>query len=271
MTPNRQDEEILAPVGDVFELLIVEPEGSEKEGPFMISVPSNAVGARLCASINQYTMAIQMGGHMVYDGSIIQDSVPLARGYEIQDQCDIYIYPRGDLPATFRNPDFHSLRASSSDVRAVEEPPQGVRETTYREVILDSGAAQPLFADEEGTYRYADGAEPTGREADPSGQLMLPSPLGAGGPAEPPSATAMPVLDPVSPAKATVGNAPVVATRTNVYQAPPKTSVTSQKLLPTAKATPRAAVYAGGPDDPDQPTCKRKGCDHSPWNGEAGF
>ncbi len=113
--------------------------------------------------------------------------------------------------------------------------------------------------------------ESIGRGVDPSGQLTLPNPLAAGGPAESLTAAAMPVLDPVSPAKTTVGNAPVVATRTDVYQAPSKTSVTSQKLLPTAKATPRAAVNAGGPDDPDQPTCKRKGCDHSPWNGKAGF
>ena len=120
-------------------------------------------------------------------------------------------------------------------------------------------------------YRHADGTIPTGREADPSGQLSLPNPLAAGGPAESPQAAAMPVLDPVSPAKVTTGNAPVVATRTNVYQVPPRTNATSQKLLPTAKATPRAAVNAGGQDDPDQPTCKRKGCDHSPWHGKAGF
>ena len=172
-------------------------------------------------------MTIQMGGYMVYDGSIIQDRVPLAQGYGIQDQCGIYIYPRGDLPAIFKNPDFHSLPASSTDVRAIDEPQRGVRETTYREVVVDSGAAQPLFADEEGKYRYADGIEPTGREADPSGQLTLPSPLGAGGPAESPSAAALPALDPVSPAKTTTGNTPVVATRTNVYQVPPKTNATS--------------------------------------------
>ena len=66
LTPNCQDEEVLAPVSDVFELLIVEPEGSEKQGPFMISVPSNAVGARLRATIDQYTATIRMGGRMVY-------------------------------------------------------------------------------------------------------------------------------------------------------------------------------------------------------------
>ena len=95
-TASLQDEEVLAPVSDVFELLIIEPEGSEKQGHFMISVPSSAVGARLRATINQYTMTIRMGGHMVYDGSIIQDNVALAQGYGIQDQCDIYICPRGD-------------------------------------------------------------------------------------------------------------------------------------------------------------------------------
>ncbi len=135
-----------------------------------------------------------MGGHMVYDGSIIHDSVPLAQGYGIQDQCGIYIYPRGDLPATFRNPDYHSLPASSSEVRAIEEPQQGVRETTFREVVHEPGTAQRLFADEEGRSRNADGIEPTGREADPSGQLTLPDPLHAGGPAESPPAAAMPFL-----------------------------------------------------------------------------
>ena len=146
------------------------------------------------------------------------------------------------FPAMFKNSDFHSFPASSSDVSAVEEPPKGVRETTYREVVLESGAAQQLFADEEGKSRYADGIESTGREADPSGQLTLPNPLGAGGPAESPPAAAMPVLDLVSPVKTTIGNTPVVATRINVYQVPPWTDATSQKLLPTAKATPRAVV-----------------------------
>ena len=52
-TANCQDEEVLAPVSDVFELLIIEPGESEKQGHFMISVPSSAVGARLRATINQ--------------------------------------------------------------------------------------------------------------------------------------------------------------------------------------------------------------------------
>ena len=44
-TANLKDEEVFAPVNDVFELLIVEPEGSEKQGPFIVSVghcPSRA-------------------------------------------------------------------------------------------------------------------------------------------------------------------------------------------------------------------------------------
>ena len=172
-TANCQDEEVLAPVSDVFELLIVEPEGSEKQGPFVVSVPSSAVGARLRATINKYTMTIRMGGHMVYDGSIIQDNVAFAQGYGIQDQCDIFIFPRGELPATFRNPDFHSLPASSSSVKAIDEQPRGVRETAHREATPDSRVAQPLFAEEEGKSSV-------GREVDPSGMLMLPKPLLAG-------------------------------------------------------------------------------------------
>ncbi len=80
MTPKRQEEEIIAPVSEVFELLIVEPEASQKD-PFMVSVPMNAVGARLRAIINRHTETIHMGGHMVYDGSIIQDGVALGQGY----------------------------------------------------------------------------------------------------------------------------------------------------------------------------------------------
>jgi hypothetical protein len=201
---------------------------------------------------------------MVYDGSIIQDNVALAQGYGIQDQCDIFIFPRGELPATFRNPDFHSLPASSSSVKAIDEQPRGVRETAYREATPDSRAAQPLFAEEEGKSSV-------GREVDPSGMLTLPKPLLAGDSDGAPPAAAMPVLEPVSPTKPTTGEAPVVATRVNAYQAPPKTSVNSQKLLPTAKAAPKAASNAARPDDPEQPTCKRKDCDHPPWNGKVGF
>ena len=81
----------------------------------------------------------------------------------------------------------------------------------------------------------------------------------------------MPVLEPVSPVKTTAEEAPVVVTRVNAYQATPRTSVNSQKLLPTAKAASKAASNAGRPDDPDQPTCKRKGCSNPTWNGKAGF
>ncbi len=133
-----------------------------------------------------------MGGHIVYDGSVIQDGVALGQGYGIQDQCAIQLYPRGDVVA----PVFHSCLASSSDVRKLDETPNGVQAT------IDSGAAQSLFADEEGNYRYADGDKPTGHEADPSGQLTLPEPFGAGGSAEPPPAAVLPPLDPVTPAKA---------------------------------------------------------------------
>ena len=105
---------------------------------------------------------------MVYDGSIIQDNVPLGQGCGIQDQCVIHIHPRGELTAVFRNPDFDSLPASSSGVRGIDEPEIGVRETTYR-AVHDSGAAQSPIAEEEGENRYADGKEPTGHEADPSG------------------------------------------------------------------------------------------------------
>ena len=63
---------------------------------------------------------------------------------------------------------FHSLHASSSDVRGIDEPEIGVRETTYR-AVLDPGSAQSPIAEEEGKYRCADGKEPTGHEADPSG------------------------------------------------------------------------------------------------------
>ena len=132
-----------------------------------------------------------MGGHMVYDGSIIQDNVALGQGYGIQDQCAIHLHPRGDLPA----PIVHSCPASSSDVRRIDEPEKGVQ------IVLDSGAAQSLFADEEGNYRFADGSKPTGHEADPSGPLTLPEPFGAGGSAEPPPAAVLPPLDPVTPAK----------------------------------------------------------------------
>ena len=209
-----------------------------------------------------------MGGRMVYDGSIIQDGVALGQGYGIQDQCVIQLYPRGDMVG----PVFHSCPASSSDVRKLDETPNGVQ------AILDSGAAQSLFADDEGNYRYADGNEPSGHEADPSGQLTLPEPLEAGGPAEPPLAAVLPPLDPVIPAKAAAGKldeegslTPVVVTRTNVYQVPPETKTTSHKLLPTAKAVAKAAAKAGQPGDQGPPTCKREGCDHPSWNGKAGF
>ena len=90
-----------------------------------------------------------MRGHMLYDGSIIQDNVPLGQGYGIQDQCAIRIRPRGELPT----PIFHSCPASSSDVRRIDEPEKGVRETTYR-AVLDPGAAQSPIAEEEGKYRH---------------------------------------------------------------------------------------------------------------------
>jgi hypothetical protein len=170
LTPNRQDEEILAPVREVFELLIIEPAESE-EDPFMVSVPMSAVGARLRAAINQHTATIHMGRHMVYDGSIIQDNVALGQGYGIQDQFAIHLYPRGEMVA----PIFNSCPASSSDVRRIGEPTKGVQ------IVLHSGAAQSLLAGEEGNHRCADGREPTGHEADPSGQLTLPNPLEAGG------------------------------------------------------------------------------------------
>ncbi len=203
-TANLKDEEVLAPVNDVFELLIVEPEGSDKQGPFVVSVPSNAVGARLRATIDQYTATIRMGGHMVYEGSIIQDNVALAQGYGIQDQCDIFIFPRGDLPpwtdgcATFVDPEFHALPASSSSVKAIDEKTKGVRETAYREATPDSRAAQPLFAEEEGKSSV-------GRGMGPSGFLTLPKPLLAGDSDKPPPAAAMPILEPVSPTKPTTG------------------------------------------------------------------
>ena len=116
---------------------------------------------------------------MVYGGSIIQDNVPLAQGYGIQDQDDIFIFPRGDLPPrtdgcnTFVDPEFHSLPASSSSVKVFDEKPKGVRETAYREATPDSRAAQPLFAEEEGKSSV-------GRGMDPSGILTLPKPLLAG-------------------------------------------------------------------------------------------
>ncbi len=66
MTPKCQEEEIRAPVNEVFQLLIVEPEASPKD-PFMVSVPMNAVGARLRAIINRHGETIHMGGRMVYD------------------------------------------------------------------------------------------------------------------------------------------------------------------------------------------------------------
>ena len=137
-----------------------------------------------------------MGGRMVDDGSIIQDCVALGQRCGIQDQCAIQLYPRGEMVA----PTFHSCPASSSDVRRIDEPTEGVQ------FVLDSGAAQSLFADEEGNYRNADGKEPTGYEADPSGQLTLPNLLEAGGPAESPPAAALPILDPASPVKVSAGS-----------------------------------------------------------------
>ncbi len=88
----------------------------------------------------------------------------------------------------------------------------------------------------------------------------------------------LPSLDPVTPVKAATGKmdgenplTPVVVTRTNVYQVPPKTKTTSQKLLPTAKAAAKATAKAEQPGDQGPPTCKRGGCDHPTWNGKAGF
>ena len=63
-------------------------------------------------------------------------------------------------------PTFHSCPASLSDVRRIDEPTKGAQ------IVLDSGAAQSQFADEEGNYRYADDNKPTGHEADPSGRLL---------------------------------------------------------------------------------------------------
>ncbi len=165
---------------------------------------------------------------------------------------------------TVFDPEFHSLPASSSSVKTVDEKPQGVRGTAYKEATPESRIIQPLFTEE-------GGKSSTGFGADPSGQLTLPDPLVAGDADNPPAVPAMPVLEPVSPVKTTAEGAPVVVTRVNAYQATPRTSVNSQKLLPTAKAASKAASNAGRPDDPDQPTCKRKGCSNPTWNGKAGF
>ncbi len=154
-TAPQEDKEVLAPVNNIFELLIVEPDGPEEKGPFVVSVPSNAVGARLRATIDQYTVTMRLGGHTVYGSTIIQDNVPLAQGYGIQDQDNICIFPGGDLPACTdgRNtvvfdPEFHSLPASSSSVKAVDEKPQGARGTAYREATPDSRITQTLFTEE---------------------------------------------------------------------------------------------------------------------------
>ncbi len=210
---------------------------------------------------------------MVYGSTIIQDHVPLAQGYGIQDQDNIFIFPRGEIPAcidgeitTVFDPVFHSLPASSSSVNALDEKPQGVRGAAYREATPDSRIAQPLFSE--------GGKSPNGFGADPSGQLTLPDPLVAGEAANPPAKPAVSVFVPVSPANATTEEIPVAVTRVNAYQTTPRLNamnVSSQRLLPTAKAAPKAASNAGRPDEPDQPICKRKGCDNPTWNGKAGF
>ena len=137
-TAPHEDTEVLAPVNEISELLTVEPEEPDGKAPFVVSVPSNAVGARLRATIDHYTVTMRLGGHMVYGSTIIQDNVPLAQGYGIQDQDNIYIFPRGESPAwtdgrntTVFDPEFHSLPASSSSVKAIDEKPQGVRGTAY--------------------------------------------------------------------------------------------------------------------------------------------
>ena len=61
MTPESLEEEALAPVSEVFQLLIVEPESNQK-GTFFVSVPMGAVGPRLRATINRHTDTIHMGG-----------------------------------------------------------------------------------------------------------------------------------------------------------------------------------------------------------------
>ncbi len=207
MTPESLEEEALAPVSEVFQLLVVEPESNQK-GTFFVSAPMDAVGARLRAAINRHTDTIHMGGHMVYDGSIIQDSVALGQGYGIQDQCVINLIPREGIAGNAKvpnSPKFHSCSGSSSDIRKSEDVQNGVQ------VIVDSGVAQSLFADSDGTYRYADGSIPPGFEADPSGQLTLPTPLGAGEPAKStPIAMLQPLPartpDPATPTKAATGN-----------------------------------------------------------------
>ncbi len=279
MTPEHQEDEVPAPVSDVFELLIVEPESNQRDS-FIASVPVTAVGARLRAAINRITDTIHMGGHMVYDGSIIQDNVALGQGYGIQDQCQINLVPREGIAGNATAPnsqEFHSCPGSSSDIRRLEDAQNRVQ------VIVDTGAAQSLFRDGDGIYRYADGTTPSGFEADPSGQLTLPTPLVAGGPAESsPVAMLQPLPvktpNPATPVKTADGKGekedpltPVVLARTNVYQVPPRAVKTTQKLLPTAKVAAKAAAKAEQPVDQNPPTCCRDGCENPSWNGKAVF
>ena len=127
-------------MGEVAQLLIVEPESTQK-GQFVASAPVTAVGARLRAAIDRNTDTIHLGGRMVYDGSIIQDNVALGQGCGIQDQCVIHLIPRQNAAGNASAPTsqellFHSCPGSTSDVRRLEDAHNRVQE------IVDTGAAR---------------------------------------------------------------------------------------------------------------------------------
>ena len=59
-TAPQQDLEVLAPISEIFELLIVEPEEHNGKTSFVVSVPSKAVGARLRATIDHFTTTMRL-------------------------------------------------------------------------------------------------------------------------------------------------------------------------------------------------------------------
>ncbi|MCP4478820.1 MAG: hypothetical protein GY818_12085, partial [Planctomycetaceae bacterium] len=199
-TAPQQDLEVLAPVSEIYELLIIEPEELNGKPNFIVTVPSKAVGARLRAIIDHFTSTMHFGGHMVYGSTIIQDHVPLAQGYGLQDQDNVCIFPKGHLPTwtdeevpTVQDPVFHSLPASSSSVKVLDENNQG-------EATPNARIVQPSFSD--------GGKSLNGYGKDPSGELTLPDPLEAGKAGNPPNKPTVSLFVPVSPEKATIGEVP---------------------------------------------------------------
>ncbi|MDP7612301.1 MAG: hypothetical protein QGH62_07685, partial [Nitrospinaceae bacterium] len=143
-----------------------------------------------------------------------------------------------------QDPVFHSLPASSSSVKVLDENNQG-------EATPNARIVQPSFSD--------GGKSLNGYGKDPSGELTLPDPLEAGKAGNPPNKPTVSLFVPVSPEKATIGEVPVAVSRVNAYQNTSHVDISSQRLLPTAKTAAKAASNAGRPDKSEPPLCKRKG------------